>query len=153
MVNRNLTVEDARIAFRNFAGEATKFKREGSREFCIIFDNETGVDLLDQGWNLRQLRPRDEEELPAYCLSVSIQFGKFPPDIFLIKGKTKVRLDEDSIATLDHAEIETCDVVVRPYNWEVNGKTGVKAYAKTMYVVLREDTFASKYDFDDEMPF
>ena len=159
MIRKNLMVENARIAFRNFSGKASKYNREGNRNFCVIFDKQTGEELKEQGWNVRILAPRDEYEEPDYCLSVSVAFGKFPPKIYMITGRHKVLLNEDTISSLDFAEIINVDLVIRPYNWEVNGKTGVKAYVQTMYVEIQEDKFAAKYDFDTppvddgDMPF
>ena len=150
MINKNLVVENARIAFRNFSGKETKFNRGGNRNFCVIFDKETGEDLAQQGWNVGILPARDENEDPSYRLSVSVAYGNIPPKVFMISGRKKTPLTEDTISCLDFAEIENVDIVIRPYNWEVNGKTGVKAYVQTMYVEIREDKFASKYDFDDE---
>jgi len=149
MINKNLVVENARIAFRNFSGKESKFNRAGNRNFCVIFDREVGEHLLEQGWNLRVLTPRDEYDEPAYCLSVAATFAKFPPKIYMIAGRSKTLLNEDTIGNLDFAEIENVDLVIRPYNWDVNGKQGVKAYVQTMYVEIREDKFASKYNFDD----
>lgn len=150
MINKNLVVENAHIAFRNFSGKETKFNRAGNRNFCVIFDKEQGEVLKEQGWNVGILQARDEEEDPAYRMQVAVAFGKIPPKVYMISGRKKTLLDEYTINTLDFAEIENVDVVIRPYNWEVNGKTGVKAYVHTMYVEIRVDKFASKYDFNDD---
>lgn len=153
---KNLVVENARVVFRNFEGKETKFNRKGDRNFCVLFDKEQGEELIAQGWNLKILQPRNEEDEPAYCLAVKVMFGKIPPKVYMIANRKKTLLDEDTIGLLDHAEIENVDLIIRPYNWEVNGKTGIKAYVQTMYVELREDRFAAKYDFDDceeELPF
>ena len=64
----------------------------------------------------------------------------------MIAGNKKMKLEEDRINILDWAEIENVDIVIRPYNWEVNGQTGVKAYLKNMYVTIVRDEFADKYD-------
>lgn len=150
MIRRNLVVENARIAFRNFAGKESKFNRSGNRNFCIIFDKETGEQLLEEGWNVRILKPRDEYDEISYALQVSVSYRNIPPKIYMISGRKKVELDEDSIGTLDYAEIVNVDAIIRPYNWDVSGKTGVKAYAQTLYIEIEEDRFSSKYDFDDE---
>lgn len=156
MIKKNLVVENANIAFRNFSGKESKFNRAGNRNFCVIFDKETGEALKEQGWNVGILQARDEDEDPAYRLQVAVAFGKIPPKVYMISGRKKTLLDDDTIGNLDFAEIENVDLIIRPYNWEVNGKTGVKAYVQTMYVEIREDKFASKYVFDeyeDEAPF
>lgn len=151
----NIVVENARLIFKNFAGEESKFNRAGNRNFCVILDGDSAEDLRQMGWNVKALRQREDEDEPTYYLQVTVAFGNFPPKVVMISGKTKTVLDEESIDTLDYAEIANVDLIIRPYHWEVNGKEGIKAYLKTMYVTIEQDVFAGKYDCldDEDLPF
>lgn len=151
----NIVVENARLIFKNFAGEESKFNRAGNRNFCVILDGDSAEDLRQIGWNVKALRPREDEDEPTYYLQVTVAFGNFPPKVIMISGKTKTVLDEESIDTLDYAEIANVDLIIRPYHWEVNGKEGIKAYLKTMYVTIEQDVFAGKYECldDEDLPF
>lgn len=151
----NIMIEDARLIFKNFSGEESKFNRAGNKNFCVVLDHDMAEDLAAEGWNIKYLRPREDGEEPTPYLQVTVAYGNIPPKVIMIAGRNKTPLDSVSIGTLDYAEIANVDLVIRPYNWEVNGKQGIKAYLKTMYVEIEQDAFASKYDFDDdeEVPF
>ena len=151
----NIMIEDARLIFKNFSGEESKFNRAGNKNFCVVLDHDMAEDLAAEGWNIKFLRPREDGEEPTPYLQVTVAYGNIPPKVIMIAGRNKTPLDSVSIGTLDYAEIANVDLVIRPYNWEVNGKQGIKAYLKTMYVEIEQDAFASKYDFDDdeEVPF
>lgn len=145
MVENNIRIEGARIGFRNFSGEEGRFNPKGRRNFCIFLEEDIAKDMKKEGWNVKWLEPREEGDDPQAYLQVKVVFGKIPPKIVLVTGRGKTRLDEDTVNILDWAEIQNVDLIIRPYNWEVNGDTGVSAYIKTMYVTLREDEFESKY--------
>lgn len=145
MVKNNIVIENARIGFRNFSGNEGKFNPAGRRNFCVFLETDLGQTLENDGWNIKWLQPRDEGEEPQAYLQVAVSYDNKPPKIILVTSNGKSQLDESSVNILDWAEIENIDLIIRPYNWEVNGKIGVKAYVKSMYVTLIEDEFESKY--------
>jgi len=165
--SKTLNIENAHIMWPNFAGKETKFNRQGDRNFCVrIDDADTALHLREDGWNIRELYMKDQDgrpvydEPPVYYMQVKVSYLVTPPKIYMIpgKGKKKILLDEESIDTLDFAEIEYADLIINPYPWNINGKSGIKAYLKTAYVVILKDEFAAKYaeeesPEDDGLPF
>lgn len=145
MINKNLVVENAKIAFRNFSGKEGKFNPAGRRNFCLFLEKDLAKNLEKDGWNIRWLQPKEDYEEEQAYLQVSVSFDNIPPKIVLITSHGKSQLNEESINILDWAEIENIDLIIRPYNWDVNGKSGIKAYVKSMYVTIAEDKFENKY--------
>lgn len=146
MVNTNIRIENAKIRFRNFSGKEGRFNPAGRRNFCVYLDDDTANDLKDEGWNIKWLNPRTEDDEPQAYIQVAVSYANVPPKVWLVNSKQKTLLDEETISTLDWAELEEVDLVIRPYNYDVNGKSGVKAYLKTMYAKIVEDEFADKYE-------
>lgn len=145
MVNKNIVIENARIGFRNFSGKEGKYNPAGRRNFCVFLDPDIALDLVRDGWNVRWLEPRDPDDNKQAYLQVAVSYTNIPPKIIVITSQNKTVLDESTINILDWAEISNVDLIIRPYNWDVNGKNGVKAYIKAMYVTLSEDEFEKKY--------
>lgn len=158
MVKNILQIENAKIIKRNFSGKESQYNRAGDRNFLVLIeDDEMAQNLIEDGWNIRILEPKEEGDTVKHYLPVKVSFDNIPPKIWVVKGKKRTRLTEETIEELDYAQITNVDIAIRPYNWEINNKSGVKAYVKTMYVTVEEDEFAYKYSDDDildeDMPF
>lgn len=141
-----LQIDDARIIYRNFRGEGSKFNREGDRNFAVVIPNEEMAnELAKDGWNVKIMEPREEDDSPFMFLPVKVKFGDRGPHAYLRTGNAMNRLDEESIDCLDNIDIASVDLDVRPYDWEVNGKTGRTAYLQSIHVTQNIDRFAARY--------
>ena len=141
----NAVLENVRIGFRNFAGNEGRYNPKGKRNFVVFLDPPIADQMSKEGWNVKVLTPREEGDEPQAYLPVSLAFGRRPPHIVMITSKGQTRLDEEMVESLDWAEISNVDLVVRPYEWEVNGSTGIKAYLKSLFVTIEEDELEKKY--------
>lgn len=141
--NDILQIDDARIIFRNFAGAPSKFNREGDRNFALVIVNEDiANELIAKGWNVKIKAPEEEGEAPFMYMTVKVRFSEYGPTVYLKSGDKMVKLDEESVACLDSIDILSVDLDIRPYDWEVNGKTGRAAYLKAIRVTQNIDRFA-----------
>lgn len=141
-----LQIDDARIVYRNFKGEGSKFNRDGDRNFSVVInDEETAEAIAKEGWNVKIKAPREEEDTPFITLPVKVKFSDRGPIVYLKSGDKMVKLDEESIGCLDDIDILSVDMDIRPYDWEVNGKTGRTAYLQSICVTQEIDRFAARY--------
>ena len=142
-------IDNARITFRNFEGAEGKFNAAGNRNFGIFLETELAKKLEAEGWTIKWLNSY-EDEPPQALINVKLNFGNYPPNIILVTDGKNTRLDEKNVHVLDFAELEKVDVIIRGYQWEVSGKTGIKAYLKTGIFVLVVDELLKKYAEPEE---
>lgn len=148
-----LQIEDARIIYRNFRGEASKYNREGDRNFAVIIPNQEICDQLTaEGWNVKIKPPRDEDDTPFMFLPVKVKFNNRGPNIYVQSAGNVKRLTEETVGMLDEIDIQSVDMDLRPYDWEVNGKEGRSAYLQAMNVIQNIDRFGAQYAAQD-LPF
>ena len=142
----NINIEGATIIWKNFSGERDKFN-PGKRGFSVVIDDAVMADELRQeGWNIKE-RPLQEGADPSeqeWTLPVKLNMNRYT-QVWLIVGNHKTLLDENTVAQLDVVDIIDCDISIRPYEWEMSGRTGITAYVDSMYVTIRENKFAEKY--------
>ena len=151
--DNTVLMEGVRIIFRNFVGKEDRFNKEGDRNFSVVLpDDAVAEQMLADGWNVKKLDPREgyEEDGVTWYLQVALRFDVFPPRIVLVTSNGRTQLSEETVGMLDWADITNVDLIVRPHFWEVNGRSGMKAYVKTMYVTIEEDALEAKYGLGDK---
>lgn len=143
---RNALLEDVDIIFRNFAGKEGQYNRAGDRNFAVKLDPDVAIRMEADGWNIKSLKARDEDEMAQAYLPVSVSYKNRPPKVVMITSRGRNPISEDMIEMLDWVDIKTVDLIVNPYEWVVNGKTGVKAYLQTLFITIDEDPLELKYN-------
>lgn len=150
--NGLLQIDDCRIIYRNFSGEPGKYNREGDRNFSLVIDTEEMAEaLIKEGWNVKIKPPREEDEKPFMTLKVNVKFNDRGPNIYLVTGKARVRLTEDTVRRLDNIDIARVDMDIAPHDWEMpDGRTGRSAYLRSMKVTHNPDRFEEEFVREDE---
>ena len=147
-----LQIDDARIIYRNFAGRGDKYNREGDRNFAVLIPDEDIADeLVKKGWNVKIKPPREEGDVPFMFLPVKVKFNDRGPNVYLQTGDRRKRLSEDLVSCLDNIDIIGVDLDIRPFDWDVNGKSGRTAYLQNIRVVQDVDRFAERFA-EEESP-
>lgn len=153
-----LQIDDARIVFRNFRGEESKYNRPGDRNFAVVIPNEEIAEKLANdknkfgvGWNIKIRPPRDDNDAPFMYLPVKVKFNERGPKVYLRTGNKRNILDEETVAILDDIDIRSVNLDIRPYDDEVQGKPFRAAYLQSIEVFQEIDRFAARYA-EEEFP-
>jgi hypothetical protein len=143
-----LRLEDVKVIFKNFRGEKGPYNEAGVRSFSVVIEDlKFAADLMDEGWALKPLK-NEEGDVDAYHLPVKVNYdSRQPPRIYKVSmtRQGQLPLDEKTVDMLDYLPIDYADVILNPYQWEVRGESGVKAYCQTMYVVIEENELDVKW--------
>ncbi len=147
MTDQTVTIENAKLRFRNFSGKAEKYNPQGGkRNFTIFLEPEKADELRALGYNVKQLAQREEDDRPQDIIKVTVNYGKGrPPRCVLVTSKSRTELGADEVWSFDVVDIKQADILIRPYDWVVNDETGRSAYLKTAFITVEEDELEKKY--------
>lgn len=151
----DLEIPDAQVkwAWSHFAGEKATFNDAGDHNFIVILPEEDALKLLEipDGWAIKRHDPREEGDPPEYTLKAHISYRFEQPDVYIIKGNRRFKATEEDLSDIKRSTCERIDVILGPSRWRrPTGETGVTAYVKEMYVVIRESRFAAEYaDYEE----
>ena len=152
-----ISIENTKFIFKtNFAGDPDQdtYGSDRRKANIIIPDEEMARELLAEGFNVKQTKPKDPDDegfIPRYFISITANYDSdWPPKIYLVSGKAApVPLDETSVGIIDKVYVTNVNVILNTY---CNPKTKkCSLYVKTMYVEqdIESDPFASRYMKND----
>lgn len=159
----NVMIEDARIFFRNFAGREGQYNQPGDRNFGLALPPDAAEKMRQDGWNVKQLRAREEGDTPQDWVPVSVSYKNRPPRVVMIAEKynretdtiepVRTTIPEAQVEMLDYADTSNIDVMINPYVYNFNNRSGVKAYLASIYITIRMDALEKKYAAIPEVAF
>lgn len=156
-----LVLKDAKIVMktRNFSGNNPgQYDKPGARNFSVFLDLEPErlEALKEEGWNIKfgKPNPEDPDYVPGAFLRVHANwfpldnpYSSMNPMVFKVLNGEKIRLDEETIKSLDTDEILKANVTITGKWMESPTYTGVVAYLKKMVVeVSGDEDMADMFD-------
>lgn len=144
----DVTMEGVQIRIRNFSGKEGRYNPKGQRNFLALVPDEIATQMENDGWNIKELKPKEEGDPPQKFLKVKVNIDSDPmPRLVLVTSRGKTRLDatDESMTVLDWSDVIEADLIVNPYHWNVDGNSGITAYLRAGYFKIREDDLDLKY--------
>ncbi len=153
---KNLWINNTGLLFRNFSGEVSKYNTMGDRTFSVIIPTYAAPEkLIKDGWNIKTFHSHHTTDgEPIYYLNVTVKndpewVGPQISKIFVYTDENEIYLNSGDVGFLDYIKIKSVDVVLHPYQWNFNGKSGIKAYLKRM--IIRIDYNGKCMDYIDNL--
>ena len=148
-----VTLENAKIFWLNFRGAEGQYNRAGDRNFHVEVPDEVAKVMEKDGWNIKWREPREEGDPQIAHIAVKVNFNSFrPPKIVLISSSGRTNIGPGEAEIVDYADIKKVDVILSPFQYEVNGKSGISCYLQTMFLTINEDELELKYAQVAEAP-
>lgn len=156
--NGNVMIDDVRLIWKNFEGRKEVYNEKDKRNFTFVIPNlELANELINdvnqygKGWNVRIKDPEEPGGDPFITMKVNVSFTGRGPNVYLISGNNRVKLDEESIGMLDNIRLASASFDIRPYD-DV-GRFGPfrSAYLVAMEVTQELDRFEAQYA-EEEYP-
>lgn len=150
MAKNKLELREVRIIWANFQGLRTEYNALGNRNFNILIEDEQlAQSIAEEGWNIKTRDGFEDGDPPFWTLAVKVNFDSaYPPRIYKINedGTKKTLLDSKTVMILDLLKIKYADVLLSPFAWQSQGRSGISAYLDTMYVVVEENPLDLKWN-------
>lgn len=145
-------IENAHIFRRNFTGREGMYNQAGQRNFLVSLDEKTAKEMAKDGWNVKFPEARDEEEdARDPYIQVNVGYKIRPPRIIMITSTGRVIMTEENVEALDWVDIAMADLIFTASEWSVNGKSGIKAWLKSLFITIEEDELERKYQINDNI--
>jgi len=162
----NVTIEDARLVYKNFAGREGEYNEAGVRSFACVLPEDIAQAMAADGWNVKRFKPRmddDPNTVPEAYVPVAVSYRIKPPRVVMVAErynhrtgefeKVRTNIPEELVEMLDYADMAKVDLIINPSFWSKNGRSGIKAYLHAIYVTVRMDALERKYAEVPEVEF
>lgn len=138
-------IEDAKLVFRNFTGVEREYNSAGDRNFSVILDPKTAQEMIAEGWRVKQLKARNEDEEGDYHIKVTVNYKKGrPPRCVLLSSRGRSDLGAEEVEVLDVIDVAKADVMINGW-WSDMAGGGYGAFLKSIFVTADEDELELKY--------
>lgn len=141
---RNISIEGAKVRYRDLSGEPSKFNKTGQRNITIELDMEDALALQELGYNVRfpEVGPDGDERAPL----LKIVMSKFSKVYRVNSERQTLRLlGEHEIGDLMSYRFVNVDLTFYGREYEVGKNKGLSANLTKGYFDVEETYFDQKY--------